>query len=441
MDPRIARIQDQLRRERLDAFVLTNPHDVLYATGYASIMERWSLQEPISAAIVVQGGPTILCLPEANIALLTVLAERGNPDRAQELRVFDLLNFCEMARVLDPNARSSPLRTDATEMYAHRVKGRCEPELMSSIAVTLREHGLASARIGFDDLRVGHVVRRLDGCQGIDIHDALDAMIRARVVKTPDEHAAFRRIGKRADKIIQYAAEQLRPGTTWDAVQRSVAGYMTQLDVAPVDDRALLFGGAYAGEFTPEMFRTSHAGELKQGDIVILETLGSSEDFWIDINRTATLGEPQPDFAKLHGIVRDAFLTMIDAMRPGANTADVQRLGLRAPAQAGRRGTREADRGRPRCRTHAGRDPGAVSCAGAARRAWLRARGGHGHLARLPVLRRRTRAMPHGERVHHQCRWRGIDLRDTARNHGPALSRNAASQLLLMPPCAAGVRT
>jgi len=328
MDPRIARIQDQLRRERLDAFVLTNAHDVLYATGYASIMERWSLQEPISAAIVVQGGSTILCLPEANIALLTVLAERGNPDRAQELRVFDLLNFCEMARVLDPNARSSPLRTDATEMYAHRVKGRCEPELMSSIAVTLREHGLASARIGFDDLRVGHVVRRLDGCQGIDIHDALDAMIRARVVKTPDEHAAFRRIGKRADKIIQYAAEQLRPGTTWDAVQRSVAGYMTQLDVAPVDDRALLFGGAYAGEFTPEMFRTSHAGELKQGDIVILETLGSSEDFWIDINRTATLGEPQPDFAKLHGIVRDAFLTMIDAMRPGANTADVQRLGL-----------------------------------------------------------------------------------------------------------------
>ena len=79
MDPRITRIQGELRRERLDAVVLTNPHDVLYATGYASIMERWSLQEPIAAAIVVQGGPTILCLPEANIALLPVIAERGRP--------------------------------------------------------------------------------------------------------------------------------------------------------------------------------------------------------------------------------------------------------------------------------------------------------------------------------------------------------------------------
>jgi Xaa-Pro aminopeptidase len=329
MDPRIARIQGELQRERLDAAVLTNPHDVLYATGYASIMERWGLQEPIAAAIVVAGGPTILCLPEANIALLPVIAERGRPDRADELRVFDLLNFCEMARVLDPNARSTPLREASLAMYASRVKGRCETDLLSCIAATLREHRLTSARIGFDDLRVGQALQRAEGCGGIQVLDALDPMIRARVVKTADEQAAFRRIGKRADLIIQYAAEQLRPGITWDAVQRSVAGYMTQLDVNPVDERAMLFGGAYQGEFTPEMFRTSHEGTLKQGDIVVLETLGSAEDFWIDINRTATLGAPQPEFQELHDVVRDGFLRMIDAMRPGTNTADVQKLGLR----------------------------------------------------------------------------------------------------------------
>jgi len=308
--------------------VLTNPHDVLYATGYASIMERWSLQEAICAAIVVRDGPTILCLPEANIALLPVIAERGRPDRADELRVFDLLNFCEMARVLDPNAKSTPLREASLEMYSQRVKGRCEPDLMSCIAATMADHKLAAARVGFDDLRVGGVIKRGAGFDGLQVHDALDPMIRARVVKTPDEQAAFRRIGKKADKIIQYAAQQLRPGVAWDDVQRSTAGYMTQLDVAPVDERALLFGGSYHGDFTPEMFRTSHEGALKHGDIVVLETLGNSEDFWIDINRTATIGAPKPEFERLHGIVRDAFLTMIDAMRPGVNTADVQKRGL-----------------------------------------------------------------------------------------------------------------
>jgi Xaa-Pro dipeptidase len=334
-DARIVRIQQQLAREQVDAFVLTNPHDVLYATGYASIMERWTLQEPISAAIVLCGGPTVLCLPEANIALLPVLAERGRPDRADELRVFDLLNFCEMARVLDPNAKSTPLREASLEMYSHRVKGRCETDLLSCIAVTLEDHGLARAKVGFDDLRVGAAIRRAEGLGGLRVEDALDAMIRARVVKTPDELAAFRRIGKLADMIVQHAAAQLRPGISWDAVQRAVAGYMTQLDVCPVDERAMLFGGSYQGDFTPEMFRTTHEGALATGDIVILETLGNAEDFWIDINRTATIGKPKPEFERLHGIVRDAFLTMIEALRPGANTGDVQKLGLEHLRQRG----------------------------------------------------------------------------------------------------------
>jgi Xaa-Pro aminopeptidase len=52
IDPRIARIRIELEREGWDAIVLTNTHDVVYATGYSSIMEYWTLQEPICAAII-----------------------------------------------------------------------------------------------------------------------------------------------------------------------------------------------------------------------------------------------------------------------------------------------------------------------------------------------------------------------------------------------------
>ena len=38
IDGRIARIRAQLERENWDAIVLTNTHDVVYATGYSSIM-------------------------------------------------------------------------------------------------------------------------------------------------------------------------------------------------------------------------------------------------------------------------------------------------------------------------------------------------------------------------------------------------------------------
>ena len=99
-DGRIARIRAQLERENWDAIVLTNTHDVVYATGYSSIMEYWTLQEPICAAIVARDPsiPVVLVLPEANIALLAVSARSGQPDRAEELRLTELLTFCEMAR-------------------------------------------------------------------------------------------------------------------------------------------------------------------------------------------------------------------------------------------------------------------------------------------------------------------------------------------------------
>src|SRR3979490_1266771 len=102
-DPRIERIRAELNSEGWDAIVLANPHDVLYATGYGSIMEALTLQEPICAALVARDPaiPVILVLPEANLALLAVSADSGQPDRAAELRLTELLTFCEMARADD----------------------------------------------------------------------------------------------------------------------------------------------------------------------------------------------------------------------------------------------------------------------------------------------------------------------------------------------------
>ena len=59
---------------------------------------------------------------------------------------------------------------------------------------------------------------------------------------------------------------------------------------------------------------------LRQGQIVILETLGKTEGFWIDINRTAVIGKPTPEYQALHDTVRDCYLTLLDSMKPGFHT-------------------------------------------------------------------------------------------------------------------------
>jgi Xaa-Pro aminopeptidase len=326
-DLRIVRLRDQMRNANLEALVLTHPHDVHYATGYESILEHWTLQEPLSAAIVAldESMPVILCLPETNIAGLAVQQERGDPDRADELRVFDLLSFCDMARKPDEFAKSTPLVDTSMSIYANRVKGDCSEHLISSILQALTDHGLAQASLGVDDLRVGQSITSND--PACSITDALELVVRARIVKTPPELGIFREIGPIADKAVQAAAAALHPGVVWDEVQYQVADTMARMGARPVDHGAMLFGGAFDNTFVPELFRTPFDKPLQEGQIVILEILGICKGFWIDINRTAVIGQPTPAYSAMHDVIRDAFLTMAEQMKPGNSTGDLAAIG------------------------------------------------------------------------------------------------------------------
>lgn len=321
---RVDRLRALMSEARLDVLVLTHPNDVLYATGYESVLERWQLQEPLAAAIVPvePGSPVILSLPEASVGVLAVLADQGRPDRAQELRVFDFFTFCEVMRAPDPYASASSIGEEAVKMYGERVRGRCEPDIIESIATALVDHGLSGARAGFDDLRVA---AKLAGHAGLSLEtsDALDLVVRSRVVKTEPELEELRRVGKVADACLRASVDALRPGVTWNEVQYETAAAMTRLDVIPVDEGAMLFGGAFEDEFMPELFRTRHDRVLDQGQIVILETQGTYDGWWIDINRTATMGAPSDEYQKLHDDLKGAFLAMVDHMKPGNSTGDL----------------------------------------------------------------------------------------------------------------------
>jgi Xaa-Pro dipeptidase len=321
----VDRLRGLMAEANLEVMVLTHPNDVLYTTGYESVLERWQLQEPLAASIVPADPrvPVILCIPEALVGLLAVLASQGRPDRAQELRVFDLLTFCEVMRRPDPYASASSIGDEAVKIYGERVRGGCEPDIIESIASALADHKLGRSRAGFDDLRVAAQLSRRNGALGLETVDGLDLIVRSRVVKTEPELEAIRRVGKVGDRCLMAAAEALQPGVTWNEVQYQAADAMTRMDVIPVDEGAMLFGGAFQGEFMPELFRTRHDRVLEDGQIVILETQGTHEGWWIDINRTATMGQPSDEYQTLHDNLRDAFLKMVDHMKPGHSTGDL----------------------------------------------------------------------------------------------------------------------
>jgi Xaa-Pro aminopeptidase len=325
-NPRAERLRAIMVEEGLDAVVLSHPHDVRYATGYHSILERWGQMEAMAAAIVYAdpAKPLTLVIPEANLGLVAVLNRDGDACTFGEIRTFDMLNFCEVSRYIDPDRPVTQLGRDAGELMP-AIAGTCQPDVAAAIAAALADQGLAGKAIGFDEHRVS---ARIAAAVPHDYRDILDLMMRARVVKTAEELARYRQVGLLADQIIAYAGSLLHEGADWNDVQARICDFMVRHAVIPVDEGALLFGGAYeADEFIPDLFRTRGNRTLRRGDIVILETQGIHDGFWVDINRTAMIGPPSDAYRRQHDILRDAFLKMVDHLRPGVSTASLPQIG------------------------------------------------------------------------------------------------------------------
>ncbi|WP_144096524.1 M24 family metallopeptidase [Croceicoccus sediminis] len=325
-NPRAERLRRMMGEEGYDAVVLSHPHDVRYAVGYHSILERWGQMEAMAAAIVYAdpAKPLTLVIPEANLGLVAVLNQDGPACTFGEIRTFDMLNFCEVSRYLDPDRDAGQLGEDAMAM-AGLIKGDCQPDIASAVATALADNGMAGKRIGFDEHRMS---ARISDRVAHDYSDVLDFMMRVRVVKTPGEIERYRKVGKLADRIIEFAGSVLYEGADWNDVQAKICDFMVRNEVIPVDEGAMLFGGAYEqDEFIPDLFRTRGNRSLRQGDIVILETQGIHDGFWVDINRTAVIGPPSAEYQRQHDVLRDAFVKMVDKLRPGMSTADLPAIG------------------------------------------------------------------------------------------------------------------
>lgn len=323
----IARLRSRMAAEGLSAVVLTHPHDVRYVTGYHSVLERWTQMEPFAAAIVPASAssPVILVIPEATVGVVAVLNRETTTCRFDEIRTFDMLNFCEVSRYIDPDRKPDRLAADAMAI-AGAIRGTCQPDVAAAVGAALADHGLSNTAIGFDEHRMSAAVARNVPHTFVD---ALDLIMQVRVVKTPEELARYRKVGQLADQVIAHAGSLLHEGADWNDVQARLCDFMVRNKVIPVDDGGMLFGGSYEGDdFIPDLFRTAGSRALRRGDIVILETQGLLDGMWIDINRTAVIGKPTAGYQQLHDILRDGFLKMVEHLRPGVSTNSLPAIGL-----------------------------------------------------------------------------------------------------------------
>lgn len=302
--------------------VLSTSDNVTYSSGFESVMDGWKLPEPIAAVFIPTDSalPVSLFLPEATLIALVVAARQGTAVFYQQLRVFDLLNFCATARSEDAHlSLPADLAAELTEIMRH-VEGPCAPDIITGIAQGLQQQGFASQPVLFDDMRVALEVNSRTGQR---FADGLGVAMAARSIKTPEEIAIFRESGAKADEVMRHTVSQLAIGRSWAEVEKSVAHFMIDQGIDPLPGSPMLFGGSYDAIFKPDLFRTRFDTPFKGGEVAILETQGRFKDVWIDINRTAHLGRAPHAYREQHALVQRCFEEIAAKLRPGANTAEI----------------------------------------------------------------------------------------------------------------------
>ncbi|MGH2374203.1 MAG: M24 family metallopeptidase [bacterium] len=145
-------------------------------------------------------------------------------------------------------------------------------------------------------------------------------MAPVRMIKTADEIEIMRRSAATADVATDAAFAACRPGVTEAAVARAVTEAFAVQGVAQ-PHLAIVGGG-------PNSAYPHHAsGErpLQAGEPVLVDLGGSLDGYASDITRMAYLGEPTTRYREVHAAVERAVRAGMDAVRPGAPLADVDR--------------------------------------------------------------------------------------------------------------------
>jgi Xaa-Pro aminopeptidase len=196
----------------------------------------------------------------------------------------------------------------------------------------LQKYGEAGRRIGIDGgvAAVGPetLQRLIEALRGERVRLVSGLVESVRAVKSPPELDLLRQSARLTGAGVQAAVAAMRVG-------------VRDFEIAAEAHRAMLAGGSQYLSSQPYVCPDWRAGTphsnaggsiLAAGSVVFLEMGATVGRYTAPIMRTATLGPPRPDVARVAGLSQDALAAVMDAMRAGISAAKVAEAGDRVVA-------------------------------------------------------------------------------------------------------------
>ena len=235
---------------------------------------------------------------------------------------------------------SCPWIADRVFPAVGSMRGAIPPETGSvekvaqDIFKRLKDHGVEKKPVGMDIADIP-LIRALEK-KGLEIVDGQERMLEARIVKTKDEIELLKISAAMVDAAYEEVARNIRPGKRENdlvAVANHVLFTLGSELVECVNSVSGPRGQPHPHTFSDRIIRP--------GDMVFLDIMHSYMGYRTCYYRTFVCGKATPDQLKAYEKAWKWLKDSIDAVKPGATTADVAKV-WPAPEEFGLKTEEEA---------------------------------------------------------------------------------------------------
>lgn len=302
---RLGRLQTNMARHGCDVLLLTSPENITYVTGYRT----WYFSSKFR--------PVICVVPQAGEPALVL--------RILEKTTVQLTSWAPHVYCWGSASRNlGPLQA-------------ADPAAATALAV--RELAGSAATVGIEageGARFNAPLTLLDELRatmgGIRFIDGTPAIQDTRMIKTEWEVSRLREACKATEDSIKAAFARVEPDATTESdLARWIAAGMAERGVDRVSYLTIISGDAKYSTFNA--YATGRI--IRRGDIVLADISGHIDGYASDLTRTAIVGRPSAEQARMAQAANDSVMRCIEAMKPGAPISRISRVAEDTIREAG----------------------------------------------------------------------------------------------------------
>jgi Xaa-Pro aminopeptidase len=282
---RMSRAAREAGERGVDALLITPSPDYAYLLGYrAPALER------LTCLIVPAEGEAVLLLPRLE----------------EPLARHELGELVDGIAIVPWEETDDPIRLVQT-IVSGSLRVALQDQMWARFALRLRA--------------------ALDPAQLVEAGPTMSAL---RRVKSDEEIDRLRAAASAADAAMTRIVGERLSGRT----EAEVSGHIRDLLIDEGHDDA---GFAIVASGPNSASPHHEAGDrvIGAGDAIVLDIGGTRAGYASDTSRTAFVGEPDPEFAALYAVLREAQSAACDAVQPGVPCRDIDDVARRIIDEAG----------------------------------------------------------------------------------------------------------